>query len=165
MKVTVKTPNITQYNFVFEPTDDIYYNCTWADINLDNDTYALTAVTDCGNYAYCWSPTPDVERFKALMARIGGEYLLGKIAEENVFDFEESKRIAIDQAKEDEYTEQQIQDIEWIDYCGIEEFIRQIREVTEWEYEYIPVVERYPPGAIAFAKVFTEYLQPILRGG
>jgi len=166
MNVTVKTPNITQYEFIFDSDDSIYFNCTWARINLDHDTYTMTATTDCGDYAYTWHVTPK-EPFVDLMARIGEQYLLGKIAEENVFCFDESKEQAVELAKEiGIYAYCDLSDIEDMDYCDYpteESFYRRIEEMTDWDYETIPIVKKYPIGAVIFAKLFCEYLQPILR--
>ena len=164
MKATIKTPNITQYSLRFDTSDgDIYHRCTWAEINLDHDTYTMTAKTDSGNYSYGWQPTPNAESFVGLMKRINADYLLDKIADANVFDFNESKHLVLEQAAKDGLSESEMLDIESIDHCGIEAFLMKVSDATDWDYYFIPTVEDYPPGAIAFVEVFTKYLQPILE--
>ena len=164
MKVTVKTPNITQYSLRFEPSDgDTYYRCTWADINLDHDTYTMSATTDCGNYSYWWQPTPNAESFIRLMKRINKDYLLNKIADDNVFSFDESKRLVLEQAAEDELSKSDILDIELMDHCGIEAFLMKVSNITCWDYDCIPTVNEYPPGAITFVEIFEKFLQPLLE--
>ena len=165
MKITAKTPNITQYRIVAEPEDPMYHRCQWAVINLDHDTYTMTAETDCGNYTYGWVPTPKTESFVKLMARIDEGYLLGKIASESVFNFEESKRQLLEEAKSRDCTCRQIQAMEWIEDCGWELFFAKVQEILAWDYYETPMVMEYPPGAITFAKLFVEYLQPLLRKG
>lgn len=166
MKISVIRPSSTRYRFSFEIGDEIHHRCTWADIDLDHETYTLTACTDCGNYAYGWTPTPKAESFRALMARINGEYLLGKISDTSVFDFEASKQQLIKEAKECACTLDQqwsLEDLENMDECGEELFLFRAAEITGLDYASIPIVKEYPAGAVTFAKLFVEYLQPILR--
>jgi len=67
MKVEIKRPNITQYHFSVEPSDELYTACMWAIINLDHDTYTMTATSDAGDYSYTWQVT-STETFAHLMA-------------------------------------------------------------------------------------------------
>ncbi len=165
MELTIKCPNITQYSFQFEPSDAIYINCNWAIINLDHDAYTMTATTDCGNYSYSWHVTPS-ESFVHLMARLNQGYLLDKISSASVFDFDASKRRAVEIAIRCIIPVAIVHALEEMDECdyGTEEsFFRRAQEITGWEYEAIPIQKRYPVGAVAFARLFCEYLQPELR--
>lgn len=160
MKITLKQPNITQCNIRFERGDELYHACMWATINLDHDTFTLTATSDCGDYSYTWCVTED-ETFVHLMARINGDYLLSKIASEDTFYFAESMMKTIAEAKQD--CPENVEELEGLYDCGEEMFLREVGEITGWEYEYIPVVKEYPRRAETFVKIFTEYVQPLLR--
>ena len=166
MKVTVKPPNITQFHFDFEEGDQIYMDCLWAQINLDHDSYTMTATSDCGDYSYRWHVTPN-ESFIKLMSRIGEEYLLYKISDQIVFDFDASKAELIERVDEcciDEWKSEAVRELEIMDCLTEESFVRKAYEIVgTWDYESIPVVKRYPIGAITFAKLFCVYLQPLLR--
>lgn len=155
MKVNIKRPNITQYHFIFEPSDEIYINCMWSRINLDHDTFTMTATSDCGDYSYRWLVT-DHETFAHLMARIDGDYLLGKISDNTIFDFEASKAELL------KYTDR-IDALADIEYCSEEMFIYKVNELVDIDLIDIPIVKKYPRGAQTFVKIFTECLQPLLR--
>ena len=71
-----------------ERQDSDYGSCLWARFCFNLDNYELTVTSDCGSYAYGWTPTPDSESFLALMSRINKDYLLEKIAEKSVVDTE-----------------------------------------------------------------------------
>lgn len=162
MKFTAKTPNITQYHLSLEPEDELYTACMWAEINLDNDTYTMTATSDCGSYSYKWSVTPS-EPFKELMARLDSEYLLGKISDANVFEFRESKDELLKMKDDYVLTESQIQDIEYLDDCGEEMFFNFCMNELNIHPDDIPICTRYPYRAQNFVEIFTQYLQPILK--
>jgi len=170
------TPDITQHIFRFGKDDgDIYCRCMWARINLDHRTYTMSANTDCGNYTYQWTPTPDSESFLALMCRIEKEYLMGKISSQ-VFDFEKSKKKNIlsvkrwwSDIKKDNQTNKdrqrilsQIKDIE---ECSEEIFYSEMEQATEYllDIDSICTEREYRAGVISFADVFCKYLQPILK--
>jgi len=166
MKVIVKIPNITQYYFTFEEGDEIYFNCMWARINLDHDTYTMTATTDCGDYTYTCHVTP-AESFIKLMARVGEDYLLYKIADRNLFNFDESKARVITQnnvgAGLRSVPHEELSEIDYSNCPTEESFLREVARVTGWCWEDIPIEKDYPIRAITFAKLFCKYLQPILR--
>ncbi len=164
MRLTTKRPNITQYSFQFEPSDPIFINCNWAIINLDHDTYTMTATTDCGNYSYSWHVTPS-ESFAQLMARLDREYLLDKVSTACVFDFKASKRRAVEVAEHcGEYgNAHALKDLDGRACPTEESFLRIVKDITDWDYESIPIEKRYLAGAVAFARLFCEYLQPELR--
>ena len=80
MKVTLQQPKIITFLVTQERTDPDYGSCLWARFYLDTDNYTLSIESDCGNYSYGWTPTHKTESFLHLLARIGPDYLLGKIA-------------------------------------------------------------------------------------
>lgn len=81
------TPNVVTLEFRQERgVDPDYGSCTWATFALDKDAYSLTILSDCGNYAYKWIPTPKSESFLHLMARVDAGYLLDKISARSTID-------------------------------------------------------------------------------
>lgn len=92
MKVQVIRPNVEKFRIRFERSDPDYFKCTWADILIDYDRYAITAQTDCGDYSYRWPITPG-ESFQKLCLRMLGdeEYLLEKFSDRREFRLDESK--------------------------------------------------------------------------
>lgn len=161
MKSEIINPNILQIKLQFEREEDMYTRCMWARINLDNDNYSLTAETDCGSYSYYWRPT-DRESFLELMCRINKDYLLGKIANENVFDCNETtKNIS-------NHWEEHAKQIKQIGASSMQEYIEQLDDIDEVDifdgldiYEY--ACYRYPYGAITFCEIFEKYVQPLIR--
>jgi hypothetical protein len=161
MKITVKTPNITQYHIEFPHGHEMHHRCMWATVNIDHDRCTMTATSDCGNYAYRGYPG-EGGTFTQLMKQISGEYLLRKIAREDVFDFEGSKQAVIDEAIE--HCPENVIDLEQMEDCGEEMFLRCVNDLTDWPYDEIPMVKDYPGWAETFVEVFTKYVQPLLEG-
>jgi len=165
MKVEVKIPKITEYHFYFEEGDPIRSDCLWARIYLNHETYTMSAITDCGDYSYTWHVTP-TESFLKLMTRLDKEYLLNKISDRSVFDWDESKREAIEHAVLNDFPDGIVEQVREIDFCDCpteESFVRYIHELTNTYFEMIPVIKRFPHGAVTFVEIFCEYLQPLLR--
>lgn len=170
MKVKIKKPNATEYDFTFEKDDELYSYCNWARITLDHENYCLTAVTDCGDYAHEWCATPDTESFIKLMSRINDEYLLGKISSESVVNVEQTKIDNIEMLKEyfegeDSELEDMVEQINNIEKCCEESLFIQIDEIVDGHLEScdIDIVKDYPLKAKTFCRIFKEFLQPVLR--
>lgn len=53
----------------------------------------LTAYTDYGNYAYCWSASGRSVSIKEFLVRIHADYLLGKIARRDTLDEERTQHV------------------------------------------------------------------------
>lgn len=87
-KVVNRTPRIISLYFRQEKGDPDYGSCLWAVFNFDLERYELTITSDCGNYVYGWTPTPNSESFMHLMARLDSGYLLDKLASQCVIDVE-----------------------------------------------------------------------------
>lgn len=68
-------------------------SCTYAVIYIDPEMGIMTAVTDCGNYAY--NPPETNEDFIKLIKSISKESLLNKIAAKSKFSFEATKQAAM----------------------------------------------------------------------
>lgn len=170
MKVKIKKPNSTEYDFIFEKSDELHSYCNWARITLDHDNYCLTAVTDCGDYSYQWCATPNTESFVKLMARINDDYLLVKISSESELNTEQTKIDNIDMLKDyfegkPSDLEDLIAEINNIEDCGEELLFIKIDEIVDGHLEScdIDIVKDYPFQAKIFVRIFKEILQPMLR--
>lgn len=86
-KIEICNPSVTRISYRQEKGDADYGTCLWADFDFDTETYTLQITSDCGNYAYSWHPTPDSEPFFKLCQRLNPEYVLKKIAVEDVLDY------------------------------------------------------------------------------
>lgn len=72
--------------------DEDYGSCLWARFYFNLDKYELMIMSDCGEYGYGWYPASKHESFLELMARIGEDYLLGKLCgNPKEFDYEATK--------------------------------------------------------------------------
>ena len=81
MKIRNATPNVIKLQLRQEEQDEDYGECLWCDVIIDCDAYALYIDSDCGGFAYTWTPTPDTESFIKLLCRMNSGYLLGKISD------------------------------------------------------------------------------------
>lgn len=88
--VTTRDPYLISLYFQQEKGDPDYGSCLWAIFNFDLDRYEMTITSDCGSYAYGWTPTPNSESFMHLMARLDSGYLLDKLASRDVVNTEET---------------------------------------------------------------------------
>lgn len=79
MKIEALNPNIVRIAIHQEDKDPNYGSCLWAYFDFDLDRYMLNIQSDCGNAAYRWTETHDVESFLQLMARINSDYLMDKL--------------------------------------------------------------------------------------
>ena len=86
MKTELIAPRLITIKLTQEKDDPDYGSCLWARFMLDLDRYSMQIMSDCGNYAYGWCPTPESESFLHLIGRMDGEYLLGKISNQDVVD-------------------------------------------------------------------------------
>lgn len=177
MKIEEIKPAIRQFKFRQEETDPQYGSCLWATFTMDTENYTLYIESDCGNYAYGWTPTPKTESFIELMSRVNEDYLLGKIAEEECFNFAESKEQTIANIKQwfeyepDEEKETEIMsEINYRIYNtgDQDDFYHEIDEILEdYEipdaHELIHIEMDYSARAKRITKIFCEVLQPVLK--
>ena len=180
MKIEEIKPNIRQFMFRQERGDPGFGSCLWASFIIDCEQYILYISSDCGDYVYGWTPTPKTEPFTKLLSRINGDYLLSKIAVENVFDFEESLNQIIEWLKDDNASHGEIDkfrtDMKWEAQIGMAgcaddafkdvctEILIDIGHEGLCDYdENSGCVYDYPSAAKMIVHIFTEYLQPILR--
>lgn len=89
-KVELKKPSIITLEFHQEKEDKDYGSCLWARFILDTENYDMHITSDCGNYGYGWTPTPEHESFFKLISRINSSYLLDKIASRETINNDET---------------------------------------------------------------------------
>lgn len=77
--VKVKIPDVVRIEYRAGADDPERYRCAWADFEFDRENYSLQIMSDCGNYAYGWIPTP-TESFIHLCKRLEYYYLLVKLS-------------------------------------------------------------------------------------
>ncbi len=178
MKIEEVKPSIRQFMFRQERGDPDFGSCMWASFILDTKNYTLHIASDCGEYAYGWTPTPKSESFVHLMARIGEDYLLYKIANRDQFDYETSKAKTIENLKiyfedEPEKVDNLVGEIEYHECVGdIQDsydcFFKEMDGILADanvldSYELINGVLDYSAGAKKIAQIFCEVLQPLLK--
>lgn len=172
MKIENRKSNIIHLKFYQGKTDKDYGTCLWGNVVIDCDNYTLFIESDCGNYSYGWTPTPQTESFVKLLCRMDSGYLLGKISDMSYFDFEKSKEQTFQNIREyfkydDTNKAQKI--IENIDYdlvlsYGEEGFYRVCSEaLSKYNDEIIHIEKDYPAGAKKIADIFKNTIQPYLR--
>lgn len=177
--VNVLIPKIITFEFHQEKTDKDYGSCMWARFNLDLTNYSMSIESDCGNYAYCWLPTPQTESFLKLCSRFDRGYLLDKLSEKSVVDGERTWKNLEEIIKDitEVLTEEQDEDIEEIkDACysgyderyvhdAIESAIRytrlenKIEDYDIWE----SITKDYPAGAKKIVDVYMTYIVPAIK--
>ena len=92
MNITKIQPRMLILECRQEESDPDYGCCTWARFTFNLDRYELSISSECGNYGYKWSETPDTESFLHLMTRVEEQYLLLKLnGYPEVFDYEDTK--------------------------------------------------------------------------
>jgi len=167
MKVTVIRPNVTEYRIHTEPGDAIHTRCMWANIQINHDTYTISAQTDCGDYSYRWPATKD-ESFRDLLLRAlrDEEYLLSKFSERSRFSLEETKRLFLDNQdldRDDPDDLAIIAAIEANESSTEDEWVRSIRgahlDDTPWDY----IVREYPAQAYTFVRLLSSVILPMLK--
>lgn len=175
-KVNVYRPCITRISYLQEKGDSNYGSCLWADFEFDTINYRLQIVSDCGNYAYQWVPTPGKESFFALCRRFKQDYLISKISNESVIDREKTASSAIDLiyqsieyeadfedgweellkceiADSDLQTETEIADhiVNFAEECSIN---------VDFYDAYMCICKDYPAQAKRIVKIFDTYIKP-----
>ena len=172
MKIENIKPKIIQLQFHQEKADSDYGSCLWGNVAIDCDNYTLFIESDCGNYSYGWTPTPQTESFVKLLCRMGSDYLLGKISDTSYFDFDESKKLTFQNIREyfenEDVNEAQriIESLDYeLDHCCSEEsfYITCSNELSEYSDELIHIEKDYPAGAKKIAEIFKNTIQPYLR--
>ena len=179
MTVTVEKPNIVTLMYRQERSDEDYGSCLWARFNFDLKHYSMTIESDCGNYSYGWTPTPDAESFLQLCARFNWEYFLGKISSQTVIDgkatFKKVKEL-MEQLDEDVLTSIDEEGMEEIEsactgrredteaYMAICSILGEYGFSEYDSYDVACCIEKdYPNGAKKIAQIYRDHIQPLVR--
>lgn len=162
MKVNVVRPNIEKYEIRMDREDELYHACMWANILIDHDAYTISAVTDCGNYAYNWCITKE-ETFRHLCLRMlrDDDYLLRKFSSETVFDLRASKQLFAD-LHEDE--PKRIRRVNAVLASSEREWVDELESIgihEPWEY----IVKDFPRGAKTFVSLLKDIVLPLMKQG
>lgn len=180
-KVEIKAPAMVVIEYHQEKLDKDYGSCLWASFVFDTENYELHITSDCGEYGYGWTPTPETESFLKLLSRMDSEYLLSKISDMYVVDTEETYKAI------KEYIDQIIEDNDkTVDDFGIDmdsiytactydnetDIVSGVNselvltpfyvEIDDFEL-YKCIVKDYPVPAKKIAEIFQEYIQPKIR--
>lgn len=173
-KVNVYHPCITRISYHQEEGDHDYGACIWADFEFDTINYRLQIVSDCGDYAYSWVPTPQAESFFDLCRRIKPEYLLSKLSSKTVVSIKSTVENVIELVYlnmeycpdlEDGWEE--LLKIE-LSECGsdieIEDYIVSFageHNIDLDNYDAWQCIEKdYPVAAKRIVKIFDTYIKP-----
>lgn len=180
MKVSIEQPRVVQLMYQQEKGDPDYGSCMWARFYLDLKNYTLSIESDCGNYVYGWTPTPNSESFLQLLARMDKDYLLGKISSESVVDgdatWEAIEAMIVDAA----YWEGEELDLSiWNDIkaaCYERNDDREIVDALknallptdlfkklDYEQTYGNIVHDYPANAKKIVEVFDTCIRPNIK--
>jgi len=182
MKVTVEKPEVITLLFKQEKSDPDYGSCLWARFYIDTKNYTLSIESDCGNYVYGWTPTPNSESFLHLLARMDMDYLLRKISSESVIDGKATAAEILELVKEtavtelvalDEWDLQQISDacyhhnderdlVDAVLDAVIPTAVRKALERDSYNL-YGAVVKDFPAGAKKIAEVFRNCIRPTIK--
>lgn len=182
MKVTVEKPKIITLLYKQEKTDEDYGSCLWARFYLDLENYTMSIESDCGNYTHGWVPTPKTESFLQLLARMGADYLLGKISRETVIDRDATAanfKDFIQECAEGELIELSEDELEGIhDACYHHDNVRdlvdnvldevissELRKALEYDSYFLwsHVTMDYPAGAKKIVEVFQNCIRPKIK--
>lgn len=175
-KVNVYHPCITRISYQQEKGDPNYGTCLWADFEFDTINYRLQIMSDCGNYAYEWVPTPGKESFFGLCRRLDPGYLLNKISSKTVIDLEETASNAIDLIYQSIEYEANLED-DWEELLKCEIADSDLQTETEiadhivnfagecsinvdFYDAYMCICKDYPEQAKRIIKTFETYIKP-----
>lgn len=178
-KVNVYNPCTTRISYHQEMGDPNYGACLWADFDFDSEEYTLKIMSDCGNYAYGWVPTPQSESFFDLCRRINPDYLLSKLSSETVINIKSTAENVIESVYlnmeycpdlEDGWEELlkadlsvRGTDIEIADY--IVRFAGE-HNIDLDDYDVWQCIEKdYPAGAKRIVQIFETYIKPKIPKG
>lgn len=180
MKVKIETPNTVMFDVRFEQGDEYRNRCAYHTITFDLDRWVMNARTDNGNYSYGWSIETGGRTFLELMQKIDKDYLLRKVSDCSEFNIEESKerictdiKLCYEHELEPQELQRVINEINEIDNsCDLNTFVSKAMyiELECDEYGKLGselvcnnIVTEYPQGALVFAEIFINVIQPLIK--
>ncbi len=98
--VEILKPSIVTFKYRQLKADEDYGTCLWARFNLDLVNYSMTIESDCGDYSYGWTPTPETESFLHLCCRFDEGYLLEKFSNRGVVNSDKTWKAILEHIKE-----------------------------------------------------------------
>lgn len=179
-KVKTSKTELVTVEFRQAKGDPDYGSCMWATFYLDLDAYNLMIMSDCGNYSYGWLPTRGSESFLHLLARINGDYLLGKISRRTIVNAEETWKALkeyVENLTEDTDCNSGLPDMEELkNICkssnNARDIVDGIKEILEdsalaGDYNYCDIWQciemDYPAGAKKIVEIFEKNIRPLCR--
>lgn len=181
MTITIEKPEIITILYRQEKTDADYGSCLWARFYFDTKNYTLQIESDCGNYIYGWTPTPDHESFMHLCARFDYDYLIYKLSDRTVIDSQSTWKAVKELVEEtieyslldnlDEYDWQQLESACY--HCrderdvldGILDSLKytDLSGKIETEDLWGAIEKDYPANAKKIVSVFINYIKPFIK--
>lgn len=166
---------VEKYQFRFENEDIIHIDghkiCLGgghAVFLLDTVNYTLSIESDWGEYCYRWGASSR-EAFKALMLRVGGDYLCGKISDRSEIDWKKTVRKAIQDffkyghCKDKEKIKDFLNEIGRVDHNEIRFYDFVCSYAPDlWEGYFF--VKDYPMRVKVIVAIFENYLNKELKG-
>lgn len=173
-QVNVYYPRIIRISFHSKASDPDCDSCVWADFDFDTNDYSLKIMSDCGNYAYAWTPTPKTESFLALCRRLEPEYLLSKLSSETELNIKATVKNVIEyiylnigycpdledgweETLEDELYQRETA-TEIADY--IVRFANECNIDLDCYDSWQCIEKDYPAGARRIVQIFEEHIKP-----
>lgn len=177
-QVNVTSPRLVTLDFRQTQGDPDYGSCLWATFTMDLDAYSLTVLSDCGNYAYKWVPTPKSESFLHLMGRVEPGYLLDKISSRNTIDAEATRDALEELLKDNGAYPETLDDPGQVDLSELDLACRQdtdrdVYEAVTDAFEDTPMegtdpmdiwsrIEKdFPANAKKIAEIFGRHVAPL----
>ena len=134
---------------------------------LDTVNYTLSVESDWGEFCYRWCAS-DRETFKALMLRVGGDYLCNKISDRSEIDWKKTKRHAIKSffryghCKDREKVKEFLNEIKRVDHNEIRFYDFVCSYAPDlWEGGFFE--KDYPMKAKVIVTIFERYLKEELK--
>lgn len=174
--VKIENPNIFVIAFHQDKEDEDYGECLWARFAFDLTNYTLSIKSDCGNYAYGWKPTPELESFLQLCTRFADEYLLEKLSIRKDINNDKTWENIQNLIKQVHSSVEPDWDLDEIKntclYTSLESAYDDIEDafygtnLEDWfESEQILdcIVRDFPIGAKKIVEIFQTYIVPVLK--
>ncbi|MBR4291646.1 MAG: hypothetical protein IKT52_13560 [Oscillospiraceae bacterium] len=178
--VAIENPEIMTVSFRQTRNDTDYGSCLWARFNFDLKNYHLSIESDCGSYAYGWTPTPDHETFITLCSRFDSGYLLDKLSNRSIVDGDATYKCLIEWLKDYDgygYKRLSCHDMQHIEEAchanrndhAVLRAIEEALEDTDFDgsvsdYDIACCIElTYPAGAKRIVQIYKDHIQPELR--
>lgn len=174
--VEILKPSIVTFAYKQLKDDEDYGSCLWARFNFDLVNYSMTIESDCGDYSYGWTPTPETESFLHLCSRFNKDYLLEKLSSQSRVDTDETRKAIF------EWIELNNIDIENPDLNSLKElefassgytatFIELEKKIDELELNDIfdaeeigdCIIMDYPYKVLKIVDVFIRHIKPKIK--